>query len=164
MSRIDSCEEILVEAVAALGHLFFEGCESHTYIHARQQCILLTSIEPVQEDPQRIIDFITALILITYIEYGDDNIEQASLYLQRACKMAMYYGLNKLDHQVQEGHLHESHFIRISNKEAHLIELGRRVWWEVSFSTHPVWLCLLTPTLFDSSFLRMLSFTFPQVE
>jgi hypothetical protein len=164
MNRIDNCEGVLVEAVSALGHLFFEGCESQAYTHARQRSIVLTSIEPPQEDAQRIIDFITALILVTYVEYGDDNIEQASLYLQKACKMALYYGLNILDHNAQEGHLHESHFIRISNNDAHLIGLGRRVWWEVSFSAHLFWLCLLIAALFDSSFLLMLSFTSLQVE
>lgn len=83
MTRFNSCTRILLESMSALGHLFFEGNESSAYAEARRQCLALSVHEPNPE-AQEVVDFITALILITYIEYGANNEEQASLCLTRA--------------------------------------------------------------------------------
>jgi hypothetical protein len=133
MRRFDSCDEILLESMSALGHLFFEGNESAAYSTARQRSLSLCLAEgsDVDIDAQRVVDFITALILLTHLEFGADNEEQASLCLSRASRMAIRYGFNLLDVTSDDAGQDQSLLVQICQGDVHIIETARRVWWEV---------------------------------
>lgn len=117
--------------MSALGHLFFEGNESTSYLEARRESLVLSVVEP-DEDAQKVVDFIAALILITYIEYGANNEEQASLCLTRASRLAIRYGLNLLDIDEKACGQDESLLVQICQRDTRIVEIARRVWWEVS--------------------------------
>jgi hypothetical protein len=126
LARIASCEQILLEALAAIGHLLFEGCESQTYIQARQVCLRLSFNEPPTGDAQKTLDFCMAMVLISYVEYGANNIPEASRCMQIAFQVALYLQLNVMDSQASN-----SHFAQLCHANEIVMERGRRVWWEL---------------------------------
>lgn len=132
--RFDSCDEILLESMSALGHLFFEGNDSITYLTARQKCQSLCLVEPSFNNGniRTIVDYITALILLSYIEYGANNEQQASFCLTKASELALHYGFNLIDATKNQVGQNQPLLLQYCQEDQHIIEEARRVWWEVS--------------------------------
>lgn len=132
MGRIDGCELALLHAAAAIGHLFHSGYESEAYVQARSDSLRLAFNEPPLS-AKGILDFISALILIVYTEFGCNNIKEATNNLDKACNLALSYGLNALD--LQGDSIHGNSLLAGMCQGCDVtMEAGRRVWWEVSLA------------------------------